>query len=267
MNCCNEFSRSTLLRRAVAEAGNGLPAIEPGMPLPPVPASTVARSSRARVGAALTVYGASALGPKLSTTASRGPRRRAGAGRRVLVSIFAPGGWDALSLLYPTGDPRYRKLRNSARAEARRRACLPIRLPPPLASVAAAARAAARARAAHGLPGDRLRASRPVAFHLAALLGSRRARSAVRHGLARAPARRDRRRGERDAGPVARRCAAALARDGARARGDALEPGRLRLRLAQRLGRARRAAQRRDRLARRPRQPTRIRYSRRPAAR
>ena len=33
-DCCNEFSRSSLLRRAVSEAGSGLPAIEPGMPLP-----------------------------------------------------------------------------------------------------------------------------------------------------------------------------------------------------------------------------------------
>ena len=31
----------------------------------------------------------------------------------MLVSIFAPGGWDALSLLYPIGDPRYHKLRDS----------------------------------------------------------------------------------------------------------------------------------------------------------
>ena len=31
---CTEFSRAHLLRRSVAEAGNGLPAIEPGMPAP-----------------------------------------------------------------------------------------------------------------------------------------------------------------------------------------------------------------------------------------
>ena len=29
----------------------------------------------------------------------------------MLVSVFAPGGWDALSLLYPSGDPHYRRLR------------------------------------------------------------------------------------------------------------------------------------------------------------
>ena len=34
-NCgCNDYSRTQLLRRAAAEAGRGLPAIEPGMPMP-----------------------------------------------------------------------------------------------------------------------------------------------------------------------------------------------------------------------------------------
>ena len=32
--CCNDFSRTELFRRATAEAGRGLPAIEAGMPLP-----------------------------------------------------------------------------------------------------------------------------------------------------------------------------------------------------------------------------------------
>ena len=31
---CDGLSRSRLLHRAIAEAGRGLPAIEPGMPLP-----------------------------------------------------------------------------------------------------------------------------------------------------------------------------------------------------------------------------------------
>ena len=35
MNCgCNDYTRSQALRRVAAEAGKGLPAIEPGMPLP-----------------------------------------------------------------------------------------------------------------------------------------------------------------------------------------------------------------------------------------
>ena len=35
-NChhCDEFSRAALLRKSAAQAGRGLPAIEPGMPIP-----------------------------------------------------------------------------------------------------------------------------------------------------------------------------------------------------------------------------------------
>ena len=33
-DCCNDFARTELFRRAAAEAGSGLPAIEPGMPTP-----------------------------------------------------------------------------------------------------------------------------------------------------------------------------------------------------------------------------------------
>ena len=62
------------------------------------------------LGAALTVYGAAALGPRAFDEAIA---RASAAGRsnRVLVSIFAPGGWDSLSLLYPSGDPQYRRMR------------------------------------------------------------------------------------------------------------------------------------------------------------
>ena len=136
MNCCNEFSRSTLLRRAVAEAGNGLPAIEPGCPPPPAPGSTGARSSRGRSGPRCTVYGASALGPRLLDDGIARAAATGGAGRHVLVSIFAPGGWDALSLLYPTGDPRYRKLRNSLALKPGDGPAFRSDTPPALASVA-----------------------------------------------------------------------------------------------------------------------------------
>ena len=82
-DCCNEFSRSALLRKAVAEAGAGLPAIEPGMPLP--------------------------AGTGLDRRSF--PSRAAGPPDTVLVSIFMDGGADSLSLLFPHGDPEYRKLR------------------------------------------------------------------------------------------------------------------------------------------------------------
>ena len=108
---CAEFSRATLLRRSVAEAGRGLPEIEPGMPAPAGTGLDRRRFLSRATGTALTVYGASALGPR---ALDEGIARAAAVGarsKRVLVSIFAPGGWDALSLLYPTGDPRYRRLR------------------------------------------------------------------------------------------------------------------------------------------------------------
>src|SRR6478609_11055030 len=99
MNCCDEFSRSTLLRRAVAEAGNGLPSIEPGMPAPAGTGLDRRTFLSRTLGAALTVYGVTALGPKAFDEAIA---RAAGTshGDKTVVTIFAPGGWDSLSLLY-----------------------------------------------------------------------------------------------------------------------------------------------------------------------
>jgi uncharacterized protein (DUF1501 family) len=107
-NHCDEFTRSHLVRRAVAEAGRGLPEIERGMP---VPAGTglSRRSFLLRSSAAMvSVYGASKLG---LGALEAGIARAAGASDRVLVSIFLDGGIDSLSLLAPAGDSRYRALR------------------------------------------------------------------------------------------------------------------------------------------------------------
>jgi uncharacterized protein (DUF1501 family) len=101
---CDECTRADAQR---AVAGGGLPAIEPGMPTPAGTGLTrrsfVARS----VGLALSVYGAGRLqlfdeGIANAATAPAQP---------VLVTVFLQGGADALSLLYPDGDPLYRKLR------------------------------------------------------------------------------------------------------------------------------------------------------------
>ena len=107
---CKEFSRSAMFRQGIAEAGCGLPAIENGMPLPAGTGLDRRTFISRTLGAALTVYGASALGPRALDAAIA---RASSAGRsdRVLVSVFAPGGWDALSVLYPSGDPQYRRLR------------------------------------------------------------------------------------------------------------------------------------------------------------
>ncbi len=107
--CCSDFSRTDLLRRAAAEAGRGLPAIESGMPLP-AGTGLDRRSFLARTaGIALAVYGGSSVLPRafeegIAAAAAAGPEK-------VLVSVFLDGGADSLSMLYPDGDPLYRKLR------------------------------------------------------------------------------------------------------------------------------------------------------------
>ncbi|MHB1243636.1 MAG: DUF1501 domain-containing protein, partial [Gaiellaceae bacterium] len=107
--CCTDHTRADLLRRAAAEAGRGLPAIEAGMP---VPAGTGLdrRTFLARTaGLALAVYGGSSLLPRgfeegIAAAAAAGPRE-------VLVSVFLDGGADSLSMLFPDGDPLYRRYR------------------------------------------------------------------------------------------------------------------------------------------------------------
>jgi uncharacterized protein (DUF1501 family) len=107
--CCNDFSRTGLLRRAAAEAGRGLPAIEAGMPLP-AGTGLDRRTFLARTaGLTLAVYGGSSLLPRafeegIAAAMAAGPQK-------VLVSVFLDGGADSLSMLYPSGDPLYRQLR------------------------------------------------------------------------------------------------------------------------------------------------------------
>jgi uncharacterized protein (DUF1501 family) len=107
---CAEFTRSHLVRQAVAEAGRGLPAVEPGMPTP-AGTGLSRRSFLLRSSAAvLSVYGASKL--KLGGL-EEGIARAAASNERALVSIFLDGGVDSLSVLAPTTDPIYRSLRPS----------------------------------------------------------------------------------------------------------------------------------------------------------
>ena len=111
---CNEFSRASLMRKTAAEAGRGLPAIEPGMPLP-AGTGLDRRSFVTRTfGLALSVYGVGKLGlfEEGIAQAASGPAKP------VLVSIFLPGGADALSVLYPANDAKYRKLRPALALDA-----------------------------------------------------------------------------------------------------------------------------------------------------
>jgi len=110
MSCsCNEFSRAAALRRSVAEAGRGLPVIEPGMPVP-AGSGLDRRGFLARAaGLALSVYGAGKLPLGLF---EEGIARAQGAPPGpVLVSVFLEGGADSLSMLFPAGDARYMQLR------------------------------------------------------------------------------------------------------------------------------------------------------------
>jgi uncharacterized protein (DUF1501 family) len=115
-DCCRDFSRSELLRTAAARAGNGLPAIEPGMPAPAGTGlsrrSFVLRSA----GLAMSVYGASKLG--LGAFEEGVARAATAPGQRVLVSVFMPGGVDSMSVLAPVGDSNYARYRPTLKLDA-----------------------------------------------------------------------------------------------------------------------------------------------------
>ena len=108
---CNDFTRSQLMRAGIAQAGRGLPAIEPGMPLP-AGSGMDRRSFLLRsTGAMLSIYGASALSPRHFEEGIAAAAAASGANSPVIVSIFMEGGWDALSVLAPVREARYHELR------------------------------------------------------------------------------------------------------------------------------------------------------------
>jgi uncharacterized protein (DUF1501 family) len=108
---CYDCTVSERFRRAAA-AGQGLPAIEPGMPLPAGTGMTRREFVSRSAGLALAVYGGSsalstlALDDGIAAAAANAP-----ANQKVLVSIFLNGGIDALNVLFPAGDPLYYSLR------------------------------------------------------------------------------------------------------------------------------------------------------------
>jgi uncharacterized protein (DUF1501 family) len=107
---CNDFSRTHLVREAVAQAGRGLPSIEPGMPLPAGTGLSRRTFLLEAAGLTLTIYGAgriagAALEDGIAHAAEANPNGP------VLVSVFLDGGADSLSILFPAGDARYQTLR------------------------------------------------------------------------------------------------------------------------------------------------------------
>jgi uncharacterized protein (DUF1501 family) len=112
-NCsCNDFTRSALLRRGVAQAGAGLPAIEPGMPVPAGTGLTRRGFLLSSAGLVLSVYGAGRLldapGFEAGVAAAA---QSGGAAAPVIVSVYLQGGIDSMSVLYPAGDPLYTQYR------------------------------------------------------------------------------------------------------------------------------------------------------------
>jgi len=95
----------------VAVAGKGLPRIEPGMPLPAGTGMDRRTFLLRSAGAALSVYGASMLGPRHLEAGIAQAAAASGPNEPVLVSIFMEGGWDALSVLAPVREARYKELR------------------------------------------------------------------------------------------------------------------------------------------------------------
>lgn len=112
-HACTGFTRSEMLRHGVAEAGRGLPQIEPGMPAPAGTGLTRRTVLVRGFQAGLAVYGASKLGAgALDEGIAQAAATSDG---KVLVSVFMAGGVDSLSVLAPVGDSRYATLRPTLR--------------------------------------------------------------------------------------------------------------------------------------------------------
>jgi uncharacterized protein (DUF1501 family) len=110
---CNDFNRSQMLRRNAAAPGRGLPGIEAGMPTPAGTGLDRRTFLLRSAGAALSVYGASMLGPQQFEEGIARAAESGGSTEPVLVSIFREGGWDALSVLAPVKEAKYKELRPS----------------------------------------------------------------------------------------------------------------------------------------------------------
>jgi len=109
--CCEGFSRSQALRRALA-TGQPRPAREwdPRMPTPAGAGIDRRRFLLGAAGGLVSVYGAERLG-LTGRVLGNGIAEAATTENPVLVSVFLQGGIDALSLLAPAGDPLYIQLR------------------------------------------------------------------------------------------------------------------------------------------------------------
>jgi uncharacterized protein (DUF1501 family) len=114
--CCDDFTRTEMLRAGAAGLSRSNREWDPRMP---TPAGTgmdrrrfLIRSAQA-AGALLSVYGAErvGLGPSALHEGIAEAAAVQGPNSPILLSVFIPGGMDGLSFLAPVNDPTYRKLR------------------------------------------------------------------------------------------------------------------------------------------------------------
>jgi uncharacterized protein (DUF1501 family) len=109
---CRDCNRTEFMRRAIAEAGRGLPGIEPGMPLPAGTGLTRRGFVSRSAGLALAVYGGGALSSfALDDGIANAASHTTTGPQNILVSVFLAGGIDGMSVLFPAGDPLYYQLR------------------------------------------------------------------------------------------------------------------------------------------------------------
>jgi uncharacterized protein (DUF1501 family) len=109
---CLDCRRSDFLRKAVAEAGRGLPEIEPGMPIPAGTGLSRRTFLSRSAGLALAVYGGGSLSAlAFDEGIARASSTPTGTPQKVLVSVFLAGGIDSLNVLFPAGDSRYYQMR------------------------------------------------------------------------------------------------------------------------------------------------------------
>jgi uncharacterized protein (DUF1501 family) len=104
---CRDYTRSEVMRRAAAQAGKGLPAIEAGMPTPAGTGLSRRTFLSRSAGLALAVYGAT----QIPLSAFEAGIAHAATPPKVLVSIFFDGGIDSLNVLAPVNDSTYQTLR------------------------------------------------------------------------------------------------------------------------------------------------------------
>jgi uncharacterized protein (DUF1501 family) len=114
VNCCDGFTRSEAMHAALAGGRNPSPREwDSRMPIPAGAGIDRRRFLLGAAGGLMSVYGAGRLGLG-GQALSEGIAQAAtvqGPASPILVSIFLAGGMDALSVLAPTQDPAYRKLR------------------------------------------------------------------------------------------------------------------------------------------------------------